>query len=151
MLATSLQDAQHYPAQAFGALYGSRWGVEEAFKTIKQRLDLEGFSGELPHAIEQEIHAKALMYNITQALCWQATQQLDTAKRAHWSVNSAYALKHLGKVVLCWLRGVPAELEGLIDSLVEILSRTLEKIRPNRSFLRNHAVGGAQRPRKAYR
>jgi hypothetical protein len=151
VLATSLQDTQRYPAQAFGALYGSRWGVEEAFKTIKQRLDLEGFSGELAPAIEQEIHAKALMYNITQALCWQATQQLDTAKRAHWSVNSAYALKHLGKVILCWLRGVPAELEGLIDSLVEMLSRTLEKTRPNRSFPRNHAIGGAQRPRKAYR
>ena len=151
VLATSLLDTQRYPAHVFGPLYGSRWGVEEAFKTLKQRLGLEGFSGELPHAIEQEIHAKALMYNITQALCWQATEQLDPLKRAHWSVNSAYALKHIGAVVLSWLRGMPEETQRLIDSLMDLLSHTLEKVRPNRSFPRKHAIGGAQRPRKAYR
>lgn len=40
ILATSLQDTQLYPAQAFGQLYGFRWGVEEAFKTIKQHLNV---------------------------------------------------------------------------------------------------------------
>ena len=116
-----------------------------------QRLNLEGFSGELPHAIEQEIHAKALIYNITQALCWEATQQIDPAKAGQYSVNNAYALKHVGNVVLCWLKGELGALEQLTRSLVNLLSQTLEKIRPNRSFPRRHAIGGAQRPRKAYR
>ena len=151
ILATSLQDMQFYPAQAFGALYGYRWGVEEAFKTIKQHLDVEGFSGELPNAIEQDIHAKALMYNITQALCWEATQQVDPVKRKNYSVNSVYALKHAASVVICWLKAVPGELDRLIDSLVELFSSTLEMVRPNRSFPRRHSIGGAQRPRKAYR
>ena len=151
ILATSLQDTQRYPTEAFGPLYGSRWGIEEAFKTIKQHLDVEGFSGEFQHAIEQDIHAKALMYNITQALCWQATQQIDPIKRESWSVNSVYALKHAGSVVICWLKAVPDELDRLIDSLIELLSQTLEMIRPDRHFPRIHAIGGAQRPRKAYR
>lgn len=32
VLATSLLDQKRYPACAFAALYGQRWGVEEAFK-----------------------------------------------------------------------------------------------------------------------
>jgi hypothetical protein len=151
ILATSLQDTQRYSAQAFGSLYGYRWGVEEAFKTIKQHLDVEGFSGELPHAIEQDIHAKALIFNITQALCWEATQRIEPTKRQNYSVNSVYALKHAGSLVVSWLRAVPGELDRLIVSLVELFSHTLEMIRPNRNFPRRHAIGGAQRPRKAYR
>ena len=53
--------------------------------------------------------------------------------------------------LICWLRTVPAELDRLIASLVELNSQTLEMIRPNRNFPRRHAIGGAQRPRKAYR
>ena len=151
ILATSLQDTQRYPTQAFGQLYGMRWGVEEAFKTIKQHLDIEGFSGELPHAIEQDIHAKTLIFNIMQALCWEATQQMEPIKREKYAVNSVYALKHASSLVTCWLQGVPGKLDHLIASLVEVFSRTLEMIRPGRSFPRRHAVGGAQRPRKAYR
>lgn len=42
-------------------------------------------------------------------------------------------------------------LDRLIFSLVELFSQTLEMIRLNRSFPRRHAIGDAQRPRKAYR
>jgi len=58
VLATSLRDMLVCPAHTFAAIYGSRWKIEEAFETIKQRLHLEGVSGELPCAIEQEIHVK---------------------------------------------------------------------------------------------
>ena len=53
VLITSLLDTVAYPAAEFGALYHARWRIEEAFKTLKCRLHLEGFTGELPHAIEQ--------------------------------------------------------------------------------------------------
>lgn len=151
ILATSLLDCQRYDACAFGPLYRSRWGIEESFKSIKHRLHLEGFIGELPQAIEQEMQAKALMYNITQALCGEASERLGATQRAKWQVNHAYALKQLGPIMICWLRGELKELARLIESVVNTLTRTLELIRPNRSFPRRHAIGGAQRPRRAYR
>ena len=58
----------------------ARWGIEESFKTLKHHLDIEGFAGELPQSIEQEIQAKALRYNITQALCSQAQEKVDEKK-----------------------------------------------------------------------
>jgi hypothetical protein len=80
VLVTSLTDQGTYPLQAFAHLYGQRWGIEESFKTLKHHLDIEGFTGELPQSIEQEIQAKALLYNITQALCALAQERVDEKK-----------------------------------------------------------------------
>lgn len=151
VLATSLLDDARYPGAMFGALYRSRWGIEEAFKTLKHRLNLEGFSGELPQAIEQEIHAKALMYNITQALCSEATERLSPTQMGVCQVNHAYALKHAARLVVCWLRGAGRALAEMVEAVVTALANTLERRRPDRSFPRNHRYGGALRPRKNYR
>ena len=40
VLATSLTDAETYPAAAFADLYHARWTIEEAFKLLKHRLYL---------------------------------------------------------------------------------------------------------------
>ena len=51
ILATSLLNAEAYPAADFRALYHARWGIEEAFKVLKHRLLVEQFTGESPEAI----------------------------------------------------------------------------------------------------
>jgi hypothetical protein len=150
VLATSLTDAARYPAQVFSALYGQRWAIEEAFKTIKHRLHIEGWSGELPHAIEQDVAAKMWMHNVSQALCAQAQELVEPAKCEHYRVNHAYALRRLPAVVVAMLGKEIAALQHDIQMLVGLLAQTLEKVRPGRSFPRKHALGGAQRPRRAY-
>lgn len=151
IMATSLMDTRTYPAAAFGDLYRKRWCIEEAYKLIKQRQHLEGFSGELPEAIEQEIQAKILVHNVTLALCHSAGQQLSEDKLVDWQVNRAYALKRVGAIIINCLKRKWRTVENGIHALTEVLAKTLEQIRPNRSFPRNHAIGGAHRPRKAYR
>lgn len=151
VLATSILDMQRYPAADFGELYRSRWGIEEGFKLIKQRQHLEGFSGELPESVEQEIQAKIMLHNIAQAVCHTAQQSLPADKQAQWHVNQAYAFKQIGRVVIACFKGCQSALQRCLQSLGSVLSNTLERIRPNRSFPRKHAVGGAQRPRKSYR
>ena len=151
VLATSLLDTQRYPAEDFGELYRNRWAIEEGFKLVKQRQHIEGFSGELPESIEQEIHAKIMLHNIVQALCHKAQQDVAANKQASWKVNRAYALKQIGRIIIDCVKGAADVLHYSIDALTHVLARTLERIRPNRSFPRKHSVGGAQRPRKSYR
>lgn len=150
VLATSLLDTAAYPAQEFAALYHTRWRIEEAFKTLKCRLDLEGFTGELPNAIEQEIHAKILVANITAALCTQAHARLDDDKAAHYRVNQTAAIKHWSILAVAWLKGGVELMQQKLEELVVLLTHTLDKLRPGRSCPRNFGVHGAQRPRRAY-
>jgi hypothetical protein len=88
------------PGRQFRPALHSRWGIEEGFKLVKQRQHLEGFSGELPEFIAQEIQAKILLHNITQAVCHTAQQQLQADKRTRWQVNRAYAFKQIGRILV---------------------------------------------------
>jgi hypothetical protein len=150
VLITSLLDTVAYPAAEFGALYHARWRIEEAFKTIKCRLHLEGFTGELPYAIEQEIHAKILVANITAALCTQAHARLDAVKAEHYRVNQTVAIKHWSAFAVAWIKGGADVLTHKLEEMVAILAVSLDKLRPGRSCPRDFRVNGSQRPRRAY-
>ena len=150
VLITSLLDTVAYPAAEFGALYHARWRIEEGFKTLKCRLHLEGFTGELPHAIEQEIHAKILIANITAALCTQAHARLEAGKAEHYRVNQTLAIKHWSVLAVVWIKGGRDLLQQKLEECVAILTASLDKLRPGRSCPRNFGVNGAQRPRRAY-
>jgi hypothetical protein len=55
---TSLLDPVAFPAAAFADLYHGRWRIEEAFKRIKHRLQLEHTSGLSWHAARQDFGAR---------------------------------------------------------------------------------------------
>jgi Transposase DDE domain len=151
VLATSLMDQQRYPAQTFAQLYHQRWGIEEGFKLVKHRQHLEGFSGEAPESIRQEIQAKILMHNIVQAVSSQAQQGVKAEQQGRYSVNHAHALKAVGRVMVALVKGCKRTLSRQLKGVLNVLCRTLERIRPNRSSPRSHGIGGAQKPRRTYR
>ena len=55
---------QNLPNGLFSDLYHSRWPVEENYKIIKSRIELENFSGKSALSVYQDFHAKVLMKNI---------------------------------------------------------------------------------------
>ncbi len=150
VLVTSLLDTVAYPAAEFGALYHTRWRIEEAFKTLKCRLHLEGFNGELPYAIEQEIHAKILVANITAALCTQAHARLEAGKAEDYRINQTVAIKHWPALAVAWIKGCADLLNEKLEEMVAILTVSLDKLRPGRSCTRKFRVNGSQKPRRAY-
>ena len=82
ILATSLLDVQLYPATGFAALYHQRWGIEEAFKVLKHRRNVEQFSGELPESIRQDFHAKIFTANLAHIMACTGQEVLPEAKRS---------------------------------------------------------------------
>lgn len=58
VLCTSLVDSTQYPHELFSELYHCRWSIEEGYKLLKERLDLEDFSGKTAKAVKQDFHAK---------------------------------------------------------------------------------------------
>ena len=59
-----MSDTGKYPWAVFFDLYHSRWPVEEDYKTVKSRIELENFSGKSALSVYQDFHAKVLMKNI---------------------------------------------------------------------------------------
>jgi hypothetical protein len=124
ILATSLLDVQLYPATGFAALYHQRWGIEEAFKVLKHRLNVEQFSGELPESIRQDFHAKI------------------------FTANLAYTLSMLRPRLFAWLLN-PLELDDVL-TLLDLIGRTLELKRPDRKANRPKSSPNLK-PRRQYK
>jgi len=76
VLCTSLMDTSLYTAKKMGDLYDKRWGVEEAYKMLKSRVQLEAFSGKTVRSIYQDYHAKILMMTLCATFTFPIEQKV---------------------------------------------------------------------------
>lgn len=96
VLMTNLFDTARFPASCFGELYHQRWNIEEAFKRLKHRLNLEHVSGLSQQAVMQDVSAKIVCDNLQALTALSAHSASDLP--AHERINRAYvhtALKPL--------------------------------------------------------
>jgi hypothetical protein len=133
VLMTNLLDTVAFPAAQFGALYHQRWRIEEAFKRLKHRLNLEHVSGLSQRAVMQDFAARVLCDNLQALACFAAQDEhpLPTAHR----INHAYAhtvLKPILPVLLLTQTGLRlfADAIGLLASHTYKHRQGLSKPRP---------------------
>jgi hypothetical protein len=68
ILITSLMDKTLYPTEIFAALYHERWPVEEDYKIMKCRMEMEAFTGQSVRSIYQDFHANVFAKNLVAML-----------------------------------------------------------------------------------
>ena len=129
---TNLFDVARFPACSFGDLYHQRWRIEEAFKRLKHRLNLEHVSGLSQQAVVQDVAAKVLCDNLQALTVLSARDEADLPDSAR--INRAYvhtALKPLlpalllGKKVAKLLR----DMLGLVATHTYVHRKNLSKPR----------------------
>jgi len=135
VLATSLLDATRYPAEIFAELYHRRWGIEEGYKLLKCRIELENFSGKSVNAVLQDFHAKVVTSNLVTLLAQSAQAEIASEPSPPTrQVNMSHAVACVkGSLVRLFTAGDPRR---FIDAILHVLRRTLEAVRPGRSFPR---------------
>ena len=77
VLGTSLLDDATFPADVFEDLYGLRWGVETLYDRVKNRLNLENFSGKTVDAVKQDFYATIFLSGLESVLIHDAQHHLD--------------------------------------------------------------------------
>jgi len=137
ILITSLIDSELYPSDLFDDLYHHRWPVEEDYKVMKKRLEIESWTGKSVLSVYQDFQAKVFTKNLTAVLAHPAQQAVEkeTTHRKHkYQINFTQALSKMkDAVVLLFQR---ANLIELIYSLQRIFMDCLEPIRPGREYPR---------------
>lgn len=128
--ATSLLDTDTYSAKSILNLYKQRWGIEEAYKLIKSRLEVADFSGKTAWAVQQDFYAKTLLISLCNVLCFQVKPKVGQGKSKKEQartpiINRTYALHHL-KVLLgqtiqcgCCIREIITKFGKTVASKVE--------------------------------
>lgn len=143
VLMTNLFDENLYPADCFAELYHKRWGIEEAFKRLKHRLNLEHVTGLTQQAVVQDVSAKIVCDNLQAlvALNAHADANLPESRR----INHAYAHTALKPLLPILLLGgkigrkVGKLLRGLLDLIAGRTYRHRENLsKPRRPGQKPH-------------
>jgi len=141
VLITTLRDTDRYPYADFKALYHQRWPVEEDYKVVKSRTQVENWSGKSALSVYQDFYAKVFTKNLTAILAFPAQEEVKQQsqdKKYTYQINFTQALSKMkDTVVLLFQR---ADVLHLLTRLWEVMTRTIEPIRPDRKSPRPKSV-----------
>ena len=136
VLITNLLDEEAYPSAEFKALYALRWREETYFDVLKNKLQLEVFSGQCAHAIKQEFYALLLVSSLQAILCpkQEDLKPINDRRTQHYAVNQSFSLGILKKFIplLLLKDNTPKIIRRFEDKCI----KHLEPIRPNRKYQR---------------
>jgi len=141
VLMTSLLDIEEYPHEEFQGLYHMRWAQEESYKFIKCRVEIANWTGKSTLSVYQDFHARILATNLAMTLVMTAQDVVDanhTNDSHPKQVNKTQALSALKDALVRLLTAVSPI--ALIRSLVDLFARTVEIVRPNRSYERRKDI-----------
>lgn len=143
ILVTSLTDMKKHPYELFSELYHKRWPVEEDYKTMKYRLEVENFSGKTVHSVYQDFHAKVFSKNMASVIA--NTTKNEIAKKSEslmyvHQINFAQALSKMKNTIVLLFKRSTEKVAALVEQLRTIFIQTTEAIRPNRKYPRKHRV-----------
>ncbi len=143
VLVTSLIDTKRYPIDIFHDLYLKRWPIEEDYKSIKCRMELENFSGKSALSVYQDFHAKIFAKNLVSIMAFPVNNSLKNNcenRKYDYQINFTQALSKSKGVIALLFYETKLKLVQLITDLQNIFQRTVEPIRPGRKYPRNHKV-----------
>jgi len=143
ILCTSLLDPKIYEYDQFQALYHARWNVEEAYKLLKSRIQIEGFTGRTTRSIYQDFYAKIFMMTLCATLSYpieikvrQEYKKELTQNKYDQQINRTSAIAQIkDNLVNLLIKKTHKKTIAIMDALIE---KTKEIVRPNRKVPIKH-------------
>lgn len=141
VLVTSLLDQDRFPYNIFKELYLQRWPVEVDYNFMKSRLEVENWTGTSVEAVYQDFHATIFTKNLAAILALPAqpvVAQQNQGKKYRYQVNMTNLLSKLKDTVVYLF--CDNDILPLLEGLWQQMLKTIEPIRPNRSYPRKKRV-----------
>ena len=140
VLATNLP-RDKFPAECFGEIYHLRWKIETAYQTLKDRLQMENFTGTKPVLLEQDIYSTIYVSNIAEDIARDIEQeQADHLKNDYthrMAVNRTLCLGLLkSDLIYILLEKDPGIQDELFQKLYDEISENIVPVRPGRHYCR---------------
>jgi hypothetical protein len=137
ILATSLMDKKKYPFKIFKGLYSTRWGAETQIDKLKNKLQLQIFTGHKPAAIYQDFFINVIMLNLHNLLVQACEKQLGVINEGR---EIPVALNHNVSIGLLKNRIIQLfdshSAKSILTLLKLLFLSHLEAVRPDRKYPR---------------
>jgi hypothetical protein len=126
----------------FKELYFKRWSIEVKYDELKNRLEIEDFTGATPIAIEQDFYASIYLSNMVALAKKDANISINKNNKGkelkyEYKVNTNILIgKMKNSLVLMLLEDRPRKRNKMFKKVMREISRNIIPIRPNRSRTR---------------
>ena len=140
VLATNLP-RDKVPAECFREIYHIRWRIETAYQTLKDRLQMENFTGTKPVLLEQDIYSTIYVSNIAEDIARDIEQeQADRLKNDYkhrMAVNRTLCIGLLKSDLIYIILEKDAKIQDkLFQKLYDEISENIVPVRPDRHYSR---------------
>ena len=118
-------------------LYGTRWETETNFNRLKNRLDIENFSGQKKVTIEQDFYSHIYIFNLLMATLNDATQKInrksrkDVQEKLEYKPNLNTIIGLIRKNILKLIFENQTTKTKIINYIIEIASKSLVTTKKN--------------------
>ena len=115
--------------------------MEENYKVMKSRIEIENFTGKSVHAVYQDFHAKVFTMNLTAILAYpaqKAVEQKCRGRKYAYHINMTNAFSKMKDTVVLLIQHTT--ILPILERLWQVITQTIEPIRPGRSYPRKKRV-----------
>jgi len=138
---TLMTNALNIPGFEIGVIYRKRWNIEVKFDAVKNKIQLENFSGKTKNAILQDFWASVTLSNLAAIAAAQAQPAID--ERAILKENKYDYIPNTSQLVASFKDEFVAaclnaeKSSDAIDSIIREIELAIVPKRPGRSFPRS--------------
>jgi hypothetical protein len=129
--------------QAFKELYFKRWPIETKYDEVKNKLQVENFSGRTVDAVKQDFYITMFMSNVVAVACWEAQEEVDGERalkdnKYEYHTNASHAVGTLkDRFIEAILEPSPRKRRRMVARILYLLKYKPAPTRPGRSLPRN--------------
>lgn len=137
-LVTNIFDSQISP-EDFKWAYQKRWGIETKYNDVKNKLEIENFTGYSPTVILQDFYATMFLANLAGVLEYDLHEEIEAAhatpeNRYAYRMNLAMTISELKRTVVEMISTFSmAKRKHLYRQMTIRLAKAVVPVRPNRS------------------
>lgn len=140
-LITNLTDSS-FSAEDFKYLYHLRWGIEEKYDELKNKLKIEAFSGVTPVAVLQDFYATMFLTNMVSFAEMDCEKELKLIsqgreRKYEYRINTTLAIASVkDSLIELTMERSPGKQKRMLEQLGKRLLANIIPIRPGRSYER---------------
>ena len=130
-----------FTTEDFKQLYHLRWGIETKYDDIKNKLEIESFSGTSPLAIRQDFFATMFLNNLATMMIAENSEEIDKQHNSgknkyQYKANINTTVSLLTEKVVQLFTVSKQERKKILKFIYSEIQRSVVPIRPNRSNAR---------------
>lgn len=141
---------EKYKINDFKELYFKRWGIESKYDELKNRLEIENFTGTTKIAVEQDFYASIYLSNMISLARHQSDEIVKEEKdgkalKYEYKTNFNTLIGSLkDKLIMIYLEDSARKRSKMFDEIMKQVSKSCIPIRPKRQNPRTERLSRAK-------